>query len=507
MFRETLTSSARPLPHHPSLTSTTTATSTPRGLPSAAMAERDPSPTSVDSVLSHITVQNEEEHVGERSSLSASPPTSTPPTSLGDEASILDDATKMELVAETHEETLPPDAPADVAASPEESTPTAPNSEGRRSSRNARKSVTTYNVQILAGTAIHTPTKYLEKHHKNVLHGPLAKPVLTSPASTPKKRTLRRKSEPTDLTDPAEEQLASEAAQAAQRRTSSRVGDLRKHIFRNLAASAEGPANKAARGKNALASSLRRSASDSRLRQTATSAAAASPRRPRTARAADPDTDEDDEDEEEDDIVKPKTKEWMRQGLYVGQDRDFDARLSESQNRQKRKSRKVKENKVLPLPMFAGERLLNGDPRTNYRDFKLPYDTYHPLPRKIKPDGWVKLHKSKFENCFASPLTNSGQIVSSGMHLLYGNERSKIHLSATVTLKMAAGKLATTASWHTSATPQTADLPQRNAATDLLRNSSAAPRAMATITVLRSWRPMIADLECALCVPSSPTRS
>ncbi|PSN70373.1 SET domain-containing protein, partial [Corynespora cassiicola Philippines] len=360
------------------------------------MAERDPSPTSVDSVLSHITVQNEEEHVGERSSFSASPPTSTPPTSLGDEASILDDATKMELVAETHEETLPPDAPADVAASPEESTPTAPNSEGRRSSRNARKSVTTYNVQILAGTAIHTPTKYLEKHHKNVLHGPLAKPVLTSPASTPKKRTLRRKSEPTDLTDPAEEQLASEAAQAAQRRTSSRVGDLRKHIFRNLAASAEGPANKAARGKNALASSLRRSASDSRLRQTATSAAAASPRRPRTARAADPDTDEDDEEEEEDDIVKPKTKEWMRQGLYVGQDRDFDARLSESQNRQKRKSRKVKENKVLPLPMFAGERLLNGDARTNYRDFKLPYDTYHPLPRKIKPDGWVKLHKNRF---------------------------------------------------------------------------------------------------------------
>ena len=105
--------------------------------------------------------------------------------------------------------------------------------------------------------------------------------------------------------------------------------------------------------------------------------------------------------------MKPKTKEWMRQGLYVGQDRDFDARLSESQNRQKRKSRKVKENKVLPLPMFAGERLLNGDARTNYRDFKLPYDTYHPLPRKIKPDGWVKLHKSKFENCFASPLTNS----------------------------------------------------------------------------------------------------
>jgi hypothetical protein len=39
--------------------------------------------------------------------------------------------------------------------------------------RSTRTQVTTYNNAILAGTAHHTPTKYLEKHHKNVLHGPI----------------------------------------------------------------------------------------------------------------------------------------------------------------------------------------------------------------------------------------------------------------------------------------------------------------------------------------------
>jgi hypothetical protein len=81
--------------------------------------------------------------------------------------------------------------------------------------------------------------------------------------------------------------------------------------------------------------------------------------------------------------------------LYIGQTREFDARLSEAQNRLKKKSTKVKENKVIPLPMFAGERLLNSNPLHEYRNFKLPFDTYHPLPRKIKVDGWVKLHRSE----------------------------------------------------------------------------------------------------------------
>jgi hypothetical protein len=43
-----------------------------------------------------------------------------------------------------------------------------------RPTRAIRKAVPTYNVAILTGTGKHTPVKYLEKHHKNVLHGPIA---------------------------------------------------------------------------------------------------------------------------------------------------------------------------------------------------------------------------------------------------------------------------------------------------------------------------------------------
>ena len=95
-------------------------------------------------------------------------------------------------------------------------------------------------------------------------------------------------------------------------------------------------------------------------------------------------------------VAKSKPKVWLKQGLYVGQDRDFDPRLSESQNRAKKRAKKSKERNVLPLPIFATDRLLNEDPKLVYRDFKLPFDTYHPLPRKIKVDGWVKLNKSRF---------------------------------------------------------------------------------------------------------------
>jgi palmitoyltransferase ZDHHC9/14/18 len=82
-------------------------------------------------------------------------------------------------------------------------------------------------------------------------------------------------------------------------------------------------------------------------------------------------------------------------GCLAGQDRDFDPRLSESGNRARKRTKKPSRPDVLPLPMFACDRLLNEDPRHVFRDFKLPFDTYSPLPRKVKVDGWVKLNKSK----------------------------------------------------------------------------------------------------------------
>lgn len=90
-----------------------------------------------------------------------------------------------------------------------------------------------------------------------------------------------------------------------------------------------------------------------------------------------------------------KDKKWLKSGLYTGQARDFDGRLTESKNKRKHDTKDVvpiRENKVLPLPMFAGERLLKQG-----RDFKLPFDVFSPLPPgQPKPDEWKKTNKNVF---------------------------------------------------------------------------------------------------------------
>ncbi|KAF1838483.1 SET domain-containing protein [Decorospora gaudefroyi] len=352
------------------------------------MAERDLSPSSTTSTLSNITVQTDKQ-VDARALSSASPSVSTPPTSLGDEASVLSETTKIEQAVHVSDEAPAPAMPDEVPGSAR-----APSSESRRPARSSRKSVTTYNVQILAGTAIHTPTKYLEKHHKNVVHGSLEKIAKTNVAPA-KRKTPRLKSEVADVSDPVEEQLVAEAAQAARRRTSSRMTDLRKELLLNISGAGEAVASTLSEGKAYVQATLRRRASESHLPPSRSTSSTVSLKR---SHATIKDRDDHENSRPQDNKVfsKPKSKMWLRQGLYVGQDRDFDPRFSESQNRAKKRAKKSKETGVLPFPMFACERLLNEDPRHVFRDFKLPFDTYSPLPRKVKVDGWVKLHKNRF---------------------------------------------------------------------------------------------------------------
>lgn len=92
---------------------------------------------------------------------------------------------------------------------------------------------------------------------------------------------------------------------------------------------------------------------------------------------------------------KSKVKRWLSHGLYIGQDRCYDGRLTAVKNRVKTTSEDLsdyKENSILPLPMFTGEKLLEIG-----RDFKLPYDIFAPLPPgQPKPEEWKKTQKSKF---------------------------------------------------------------------------------------------------------------
>jgi palmitoyltransferase ZDHHC9/14/18 len=360
------------------------------------MATRCVSPTSTSSTLSNITVQTEKQ--GDvRAMSSASPSFSTPPTSLDDEASVLSDIPKTEQPDEAFENTTIPQYSDDVAPTMSHALPQMSLNEGRRPARSSRKSVTTYNVQILAGTAIHTPTKYLEKHHKTVVHGSLGSIAKKDSATSAKKKAYRSKTGSADVDDPVEEQLATEAAQAARRRTSSRMTDLRKEALRRISGVGEAVTSTLLGGQALMHGTLRRSASDSHLNSSRASASTALLNRPHMARGNANGT-EINQTQGSEEYSKPKSKTWLKHGLYVGQHRDFNPRLSESQNRVKKRNRKLHDDDVLPLPMFAADRLLNEDPHHVFRDFKLPFDTYHPLPRKVKVDGWVKLHKSMYSS-------------------------------------------------------------------------------------------------------------
>ncbi|RAL10573.1 putative histone-lysine N-methyltransferase (Ash1) [Aspergillus homomorphus CBS 101889] len=95
-------------------------------------------------------------------------------------------------------------------------------------------------------------------------------------------------------------------------------------------------------------------------------------------------------------VPRVRRKRWLAHGLYTGQERE-DGPPSQSRSRNRRKSQNNKtetppQRRLLPMPMFAGERLLQ-----NGRDFKLPFDIFSPLPPgQPKPDEWRKTNKNVF---------------------------------------------------------------------------------------------------------------
>lgn len=346
------------------------------------MDDRAASPDSTSSTLSCITVATRLDTAA-RSSIGASS-NSTPPTSQDDSASILSDATKVDASTDTQQ--AKPEQEQDQSA--------------RRTSRRSRSSISTYNVQILAGTAIHTPTKYLEKHTKSVMRQERAVSgdTFVNGSVDTKDKLLDEgagnlDSEWVDETPTG--QLSNETEGRLKRRKSSRV-DLLKEVTRNAMASASSSLGK--RGRGALESgrdtlqALRKDTGSSRRRESESTIRVEPPvKRARLSTASTPEPHT--EAEKAQDTARPKVKRWETQGLYLGQHRDFDARFAESKNQNKRESAAMGENKILPLPMFAGERLLSL-PYKEARDFKLPFDVFSPLPRKAKPEDWKKTSKS-----------------------------------------------------------------------------------------------------------------
>lgn len=98
--------------------------------------------------------------------------------------------------------------------------------------------------------------------------------------------------------------------------------------------------------------------------------------------------------------TKPKVKRWLNSGLYTGQERDLNPRLKHSKKLKRgsgvggleepTQAEVIKFRKYMPMPMFAGERLLERG-----RPFSLPYDVFSPLSeRQPKPNEWRKTSRS-----------------------------------------------------------------------------------------------------------------
>jgi hypothetical protein len=95
---------------------------------------------------------------------------------------------------------------------------------------------------------------------------------------------------------------------------------------------------------------------------------------------------------------KRRVKKYLAKGLYAGQDAPIDISKGLSVGEKKALAQlpelipSGRVNKTMPLPMFNGLRtLIEG------RDFKLPYQVCNPLPPgQPKPDEWKKMTKSKF---------------------------------------------------------------------------------------------------------------
>ncbi|KAF9768077.1 hypothetical protein IL306_014668 [Fusarium sp. DS 682] len=95
---------------------------------------------------------------------------------------------------------------------------------------------------------------------------------------------------------------------------------------------------------------------------------------------------------------KRRVKKYLDKGLYAGQDAPIDISKGLTVGEKKALAQlpelipSGRVNKTMPLPMFNGLRtLIEG------RDFKLPYQVCNPLPPgQPKPDEWKKMTKNRF---------------------------------------------------------------------------------------------------------------
>lgn len=375
--------------------------------------------SSADSVLSVITVDN---------TSNAQSSSSTPPTSIGDSVSVSSSSLKLE----------------------EAITTPAPDTNGR--GRRQRSSISTYNVKILSGTAIHAPKKFskdpavregsgsrrrtvsgdtllgslasasaspatIEKTaNRLVQDGVEALDLQWSPKALPRSKSQtnlssspRKTAKQRDLQRRKSSRPAAEVVQSLTKKLSVLGKRSRQTFDDGLAGSLAGLA-KVKRELRNLADTNEFAKIDTQpvLHEVWSNGKLVVPENPRKKKKA-----------EEAALAKEKEKQklkeealklaekpkpvgkrqkvWLTKGLYAGQDGDNLNWFNGSSEKSMRDGEKIapfRPNSFMPLPMWHGQRLLHTG-----RDFKLPFDICSPLPPgQPKPDEWRKTSSSKLKS-------------------------------------------------------------------------------------------------------------
>ncbi|KAI5812835.1 hypothetical protein BZA77DRAFT_133501 [Pyronema omphalodes] len=95
------------------------------------------------------------------------------------------------------------------------------------------------------------------------------------------------------------------------------------------------------------------------------------------------------ESEAEEPLKARRTKVWIDQGLYVGQE-DCDLKLRPATKGKKAKGKKPRPH-AFPLPIFRGKEIME-----TQRDFKLPHFVFAPSAFKVThPSDWRKLNHNQ----------------------------------------------------------------------------------------------------------------
>jgi len=348
----------------------------------------------------------------------------TPPTSLGDSASVSSTSLKQEAAA---------------------STPTVESS--RRSVR-TRDSIATYNVKILAGTAIHAPRRYQkrsanddETRRRTISGDTLVDSLASANASstTVEKDAEKLVSAGIDALDlgwsvkalpKSKSQIGLGSTRSPKRSAKQADLERRKSTRSTASAKIENITNKLVLGKNLgkrkLDDGLTRAKRElQRLADTPEFAKietkpvllevwsngklvvneppskkrkaeeAAKAKEKEKAKAKEELKEVKDEAPKWTGVNGKRRKIWLNKGLYAGQDSpslDWFSGFKGKDRKELDSIAPYKPEGIVPLPMWHGQRLLHVG-----RNFKLPFDVCSPLPPgQPKPDEWKKTSTSEY---------------------------------------------------------------------------------------------------------------